>query len=103
MLEQPFDSSFIGFNLDQDVYGPAVVVTPVSLFNPNAPTEFANIARYNKTKNATVKKPFIEQGYELIPQPTSIGSSGLRVDVAGAIARTAISAPGNLIGNIQGP
>ena len=58
-------------------------------------------SRYNKTINAVVVKPYIEDNYEATPQPTNLNSETLRVDVAGSIRTRGITAPGNMASNIR--
>ena len=69
--------------------------------NPEVPKLMENTSRYNKTANATVRKPFIESNYEATPQPVNLNSETLRVDVAGSIRTRGVTAPGNIAANIR--
>ena len=86
---------------DERVFGSPVVISAVNPVNPDVPKLIENTSRYNKTVNATVKKPFIESNYEATPQPTNLNSERLRVDVAGAVRTRQITAPGNIAANIR--
>ena len=101
MLEQSIDSKFNNHAKDERVFGSPVVISAVNPVNPDVPKLIENTSRYNKTVNATVKKPFIESNYEATPQPTNLNSERLRVDVAGAVRTRQITAPGNIAANIR--
>jgi hypothetical protein len=101
MLEQSIDTKYVNYNKNQRVYGSPVVVSAINIVNPEIPKLMENTSRYNKTVNATVVKPYIENNYEATPNPANLNSESLRVDVAGSIRTRGITAPGNMAGNIR--
>lgn len=101
MLEQSLDTKFINHASNERVFGAPVVVNAINITNPEVPKQMANTSRYNKTINATVTKPYIEDNYEAIQQPVNLESETLRVDVAGAIRSNRVLAPGSISSNIR--
>jgi len=101
MLEQPIDTRFTRGIFNESVYGSPVVVTAINIVNPESPKLLSNTSRYNKTKNATVTKPYIESGYEDIAQPTNLQNDTLRVDVPGALRSGNVLVPGNISASIR--
>ena len=101
MLEQGIDTKFSNHAINELVYGAPVVVNPINPVNPEVPKIMATTSRYNKTIDATIVKPYIENGYENIVQPNNLQSERLRVDVAGSISTKSITAPNNIAANIR--
>ena len=101
MIEQGVDTKFTNHSVDEQLYGAPVVVNPVNPINPEVPKLMENTSRYNKTTNAVVTKPYIEDNYEATPQPNRLRDERLRVDVAGSIRQRSITAPGNVAANIR--
>jgi len=86
---------------DPELFGSPVVVNPINPTNPEIPKLMENTSRYNKTVNATIVKPYIEDNYEAKPNPVNLQSETLRVDVAGSIRSKQVLAPGNVASNIR--
>lgn len=101
MLEQGVDTKFSNHASNELVYGAPVVVNPINPVNPEVPKIMSTTSRYNKTANATIVKPYIENGYENVAQPNNLQSERLRVDVAGSISTRSITAPNNIAANIR--
>jgi hypothetical protein len=101
MFEQSLDSKMSNFETNSEVYGAPVVVNPINPVNAEVPKLMENTMRYNKTANATIVKPYIEDNYEAIPNPVNLKAETLRVDVAGSIKTKAVLAPGNVASNIR--
>ena len=101
MYEQSLDTKTSGFESNPAVLGSPVVINPINPVNPEISKLIENTQRYNKTPNATITKPYIEDNYEATPNPTNLKSEKLRVDVAGSIRTKAILAPGNTAANIR--
>jgi len=101
MFEQSLDTKTSGFESNPAVLGSPVVINPINPVNPEISKLIENTQRYNKTTNATITKPYIEDNYEATPNPTNLKSEKLRVDVAGSIRTKAILAPGNTAANIR--
>ena len=101
MLEQSIDTKFINHTNNERLFGAPVVISAINGANPEVPKLMENTSRFNKTINATVRKPFIEGNYEATPQPNNLNSETLRVDVAGSIKTRALTAPGNIAANIR--
>ena len=101
MLEQSIDTKFINHISNERVYGAPVVISFMNSINPEVPKLAENTERYNKTVNAVVTKPYIESNYEGTPQFSRLNSEALRVDVAGSIRTSSVTAPGNIAANIR--
>ena len=101
MLEQSLDTKFVNHARDEDAFGSPVTVSAVNTINPDVPKLMENTSRFNKTTDASVKKPFIESNYEATPQPVNLNEETLRVDVAGSMLTRRMSSPGNLAANIR--
>ena len=101
MFEQALDTKMSNFESDPKVFGSPVVISAINPTNPEIPKLMENTSRYNKTENATIVKPYIEDNYEGIPNPVNLQSEKLRVDVAGSIKSRQILAPGNVASNIR--
>ena len=68
--------------------------------NPDLPKDISESKRYNKTSNATVEAPYIEDDYESTPQPINLNSESMRVDMPGRIRQGQVLGPGSLSANI---
>ena len=101
MYEQSLDGKMDNFASDQKIFGSPVVINAINPTNPEAPKLMENSSRYNKTENATIVKPYIEENYEAITNPPNLKSETLRVDVAGSIRTRSALAPGNVASNIR--
>ena len=101
MFEQSLDTKMSNFESDPKLFGSPVVVNAINPTNPEVPKLMENTSRFNKTENATIVKPYIEDNYEGIPNPVNLQSEKLRVDVAGSIKSKQILAPGNVASNIR--
>ena len=101
MYEQALDTKTTTFRLEETIYGSPVVVSSINSVNPEAGKEMSKTLRFNKTINATITTPYIEDNYEATPQPPLLNAEKLRVDVAGSIATKAVLAPGNVAANIR--
>lgn len=101
MLEQSIDTKFNQFLGNARSFGSPVVVTAINIVNPEVPKRLENTSRFNKTRNATVSKPYIENGYENTAQPTNLNNDTLRVDVAGSLRSGNLLTPGNIASNIR--
>ena len=101
MFEQSLDTKMSNFESDPKTFGSPVVISAINPTNPEVPKLMENTSRYNKTENATIVKPYIEDNYEGIPNPVNLQSEKLRVDVAGSIKSRQILAPGNVASNIR--
>ena len=101
MLEQGIDTKFSNHASNESIFGSPIVVNPINPVNPEVPKLMSFTSRYNKTSDATIVKPYIEEGYENISQPVNLQSESLRVDVAGSISTKSITAPNNIAANIR--
>ena len=101
MYEQALDTKTTIFRLEETVYGSPVVISSINSVNPEAGKDMSKTRRFNKTINATITTPYIEDNYEATPQPPILNAEKLRVDVAGSIATKAVLAPGNVAANIR--
>ena len=101
MLEQGLDSKTTRHRSDEEIFGSPVVVNAINPTNPEVPKLMENTSRFNKTVDATIVKPYIEDNYESIVNPVNLNSEALRVDVAGSIRSRQILAPGNVASNIR--
>ena len=101
MFEQSLDTKMSNFESDPKLFGSPVVISAINPTNPEVPKLMENTSRFNKTENATIVKPYIEDNYEGIPNPVNLQSEKLRVDVAGSIKSKQVLAPGNVASNIR--
>ena len=101
MMEQAIDTKTTTFRFDEKVFGAPVVVNPINPTTPEVGKEMEKTSRFNKTVDATITTPYIEDNYEATPNPVNLNSEKLRVDVAGSIRTRSVLAPGNTAANIR--
>ena len=99
LLEQALDTKFNSSD-PSDVLDSPLVITCVNPMNPELPKDISESKRYNKTSNAIVDVPYIEDDYESTPQPINLDSESVRVDMPGRIKQGQILGPGSLSANI---
>ena len=102
MLEQAIDTKMTGFGEDESILGSPTVVNPINPINPRVPKLMDDTSRYNKTVNATIDRPYIENGnLEEEEKRAVFRAESLRVDVVGSIKESKILKPGSSASNIR--